>query len=190
MSRPPSSLVHPGHHPGPGLRRLVWLVRLLALVGAATLLTVPVLFWLDPDWVRAAGPALAGVAGERTVIDERARLLGGLASLPGVLLGLVALWQLWRLFGEYAAGRVFGAAAQRHLRGFAAALLASALVAPFMRAAVGVALTLGNPPGQRVLSLSLSWNDYLSILCGAVLLAVAAVMADAVRLAEDNEGFA
>jgi len=175
--------------PGPALRRLVWLVRLLALLGAAVLLTVPLIFWLQPDWVRNAAPAMVGLGGHPTVVDDRARLLGGLASLPGVLLGLAALWQLWRLFGEYGAGRVFGAAAQRHLRGFAAALLASALVTPFMRAAVGVALTLGNPPGQKVLSFMLSWHDYLSILCGAVLLAVALVMADAVRLAEDNEGF-
>lgn len=175
--------------PGRGLRRLVWLVRLLAVVGAAALLAVPPMFWLQPDWVNDAAPAMVGLGGHPMVVDARARLLGGLASLPGVLLGLAALWQLWRLFGEYGAGRVFGAAAQRHLRGFAAALLASALVTPFMRTAVGIALTLGNPPGQKVLAFTLSWNDYLSILCGAVLLAVALVMADAVRLAEDNEGF-
>ena len=185
MPQPPSSAVPPGR----ALRRLVWLVRLLALVGAAALLTVPAVFWADAGWVQAAAPSMAGLGVHPTVVDERARLLGALASLPGVLLGLAALWRLWRLFGEYAAGRVFGAAAQRHLRGFAAALLASAVVTPFMRAAVGIALTLGNPPGQRVLAFTLSWNDYLSILCGAVLLAVALVMADAVRLAEDNEGF-
>jgi hypothetical protein len=185
MPRPPLSTVRPG----PGLRRLVWLVRLLALVGAGALLALPVLFWTDPGWVRDAAPGIAGLGGHAMVIDERALLLGALASLPGVLLGLGALWQLWRLFGEYAAGRVFAPAAQRHLRGFAAALLASAIVTPLMRSAVGVALTLGNPPGQRLLVLTLSWNDYLSILCGAVLLAVALVMADAVRLAEDNEGF-
>ena len=185
MPQAPSSTVRPG----PGLRRLVWLVRLLALVGAAALLALPVLFWTDPGWVRDAAPGLAGLGEHPLVIDERALLFGALASLPGVLLGLAALWWLWRLFGEYAAGRVFAPAAQRHLRGFAAALLASAVVTPLMRSAVGVALTLGNPPGQRVLVLSLSWNDYLSILCGAVLLAVALVMADAVRLAEDNEGF-
>ena len=185
MSQPRSSTVRPG----PGLRRLVWLVRLLALLGAAALMAVPVLFWTDPGWVRDAAPGIAALGDHPMVIDDRALLLGALGSLPGVLLGLAALWQLWRLFGEYAAGRVFAPAAQRHLRGFAAALLASAVVTPLMRSAVGAALTLGNPPGQRLLVFTLSWNDYLSILCGAVLLAVAMVMADAVRLAEDNEGF-
>ena len=184
MPMPPTTV-----RPGRGLRRLAWLVRALALVGAAALLAVPVLFWSDPGWVREAAPALAGLGGQPMVIDRRALLLGALASVPGVLLGLAALWQLWQLFGEYAAGRVFAAAAQQHLRGFAAALLASAVLTPLLRTAVGIALTLGNPPGQRLLVFTLSWNDYLSMLCGAVLLAVARVMADAVRLAEDNAGF-
>lgn len=172
-----------------GLRTLVWLVRALAVLGAVTLCLVPLLFWLSPDWVRAAGPSVAGIGSHPMVIDERALLLGALASLPGVLLGLVALWHLWQLFGEYGAGRVFGSLAQRHLRAFAWCMLASALLAPLLRAAVGVALTLGNPPGQRLLAIGLSWNDYVGILCGAVLLAVAVVMSEAVRLAEENDSF-
>jgi hypothetical protein len=68
-------------------------------------------------------------------------------------------------------------------------MLASALLAPLLRAGLGVALTLGNPPGQRLLVLNLSWNDYVAILCGAVLLAVAQVMSEAVRLAEENDSF-
>jgi hypothetical protein len=173
----------------PGLRGLVWVVRGLAVIGALTLCLVPLAFWLSPDWVRAAAPELSGIGRHPMVIDERALLLGALASLPGIGIGLAALWQLWQLFGEYGAGRVFNRAAQRHLRGFAWCMTASALLAPVMRAAVGVALTLGNPPGQRLLVLNLSWNDYVAILCGAVLLAVAVVMSEAVRLAEENETF-
>jgi len=116
-------------------------------------------------------------------------LLGALASLPGILLGLLALWHLWRLFGEYAAGRVFGRPAQQHIKAFAWCMLASALLAPLQRAAIGVALTLGNPPGERLLALSVSWSDYVAILCGAVLLAIAVVMSQAGQLAEENDGF-
>lgn len=172
-----------------GLRSLVWVVRALALLGALTLCLVPVMFWLTPDWVRAAGPAMAGLGGHPFVVDDRALLLGAVASLPGITLGLAALWHLWQLFGEYGAGRVFGRLAQRLLRNFAWCMLASALVAPVSRAAIGVALTWGNPPGQRQLVLNLSWNDYVGILCGAVLLAIALVMNEAVRLAEENDSF-
>lgn len=185
---PLSPPAHPGTTPR-GLRTLTWLVRALALLGALLLAVLPVVIWLSPDFVRAVGPAAAGIGSHPVVIDERALLLGAAVSLPAVLLGLAALAQLWQLFGEYAAGRVFGRRAQQRLRGFAWCMLASALAAPLLRAALGVALTLGNPPGQRLLALSLYWSDYVAILSSAVLLAVAVVMDEAVRLAEENQGF-
>ena len=119
----------------------------------------------------------------------RNRLLVLVAALLVTGYGLYALWQLWRLFAEYGAGRVFGREAQSRLKRFAWALLAAALLAPLVRAAMSVVLTLGNPPGQRQLVIGLSWDDYLAVLLAAVLIAIATVMAEAVRVAEENEGF-
>ncbi|WP_298829217.1 DUF2975 domain-containing protein [uncultured Piscinibacter sp.] len=126
----------------------------------------------------------------RLVVIVRALcVLGALLSLLPVALGLYALWQLWRLFAEYGAGRVFGRVALAHLRRFAWALLGIAVLAPLVRAATSVALTMGNPPGRRMLVLGFSWNDYMAVLLAAVLIAIATVMAEAVRVAEENEGF-
>lgn len=172
-----------------GLRSMVWVVRALAVLGAAALCITPAVFWLSPDWVRSAGAQMADIGNSPVTVDQRALLLGAGLSLPAVGLGLAALWQLWQLFGEYAAGRVFCRTAHRHLRAFAACMLAAAVLAPFLRAALGLALTLGNPPGERLLSLSVSWNDYVAILTGAVLLAIARVMNAAVALAEENDAF-
>lgn len=172
-----------------GLRALVRLVRALALLGALLLCVLPVLFWLDPGWVRTAGAEIAGLGAHPLTLDGRALALGAAIGLLPLLLGLATLWQLWQLFGEYGAGRVFGRPAQRRLRGFALGVLALALSAPLLRAALGVALTLGNPPGQRLLVVGVGWSDYLTILGGFVLLAIAIVMDQAVRLAEDHEGF-
>ncbi|MBX3605712.1 MAG: DUF2975 domain-containing protein [Piscinibacter sp.] len=171
----------------PALRRTVRLVRALCLFGAAVLLAVPVWFWTSPEAVRELAPQLAGV--RETTVDTQVQLLGALLSVAPVALGLYALWQLWRLFGEYARGRVFGRPALARLRRFAWALLGSALLAPLVRAAASVLLTMGNPPGRRMLALSLSWNDYMAVLLAAVLIAIATVMAEAVRVAEDHQGF-
>ena len=65
----------------------------------------------------------------------------------------------------------------------------AALLAPVMRSVMSVVFTLSNPPGQRMLALSLSWSDYLAVLLAVVLIAIATVMAEAVRVAEENEGF-
>ncbi|MGD9834772.1 MAG: DUF2975 domain-containing protein [Piscinibacter sp.] len=180
-SAPPATL------PG-SLGRVVLVVRALCVLGMLTLVAVPIWFWLSPDNVLALGPQMSGVSGA-IAVDDRARALGAAVSLLPVGIGLYALWQLWKLFAEYGAGRVFGRVALARLKRFAWALLAAASLAPLVRAAMSVVLTLGNPPGQRQLVIGFSWDDYLSVLLAVVLIAIATVMAEAVRLAEENEGF-
>ena len=172
-----------------GLLVLIQIVRVLTVLGAVMLCVVPAAFWLTPAWEQARGGIISGIGSHPMVLDDSALALGALSTLPGVALGMYALWQLWCLFGEYSEGRVFGRAAQQCLRRFAWGTLLLALATPFLRALMGVALTLGNPPGQRLLALGLSWDDYVSILSGAVLLAVARVMSEAVRLAGENDSF-
>jgi hypothetical protein len=176
----------PRRLPG-SLARVVLVVRALCVLGALSLIAVPLWFWASPEAIESLAPSMVGVTEMR--IDARAQWLGGALSLLPVSLGLYALWQLWRLFTEYAAGRVFGRTALVHLRRFAWALLGTALLAPLVRAATSVALTLGNPPGRRLLVVGFSWNDYMAVLLAAVLIAIATVMAEAVRVAEENEGF-
>jgi hypothetical protein len=171
------------------LQRLSSWVRALTVLGALALLVVPVAFWLSPDWVRVSASDIAGLQGHPVTVDARAQALGAACSLPGVAVGLWMLWQLWQLFGQYRAGRVFELRALGHLRGFAWALLAGALLAPLQRTALALVLTLGNPPGQRLLVLNLGWDDYLGLLTASVLLAIATVMAQAVALAEENGSF-
>jgi hypothetical protein len=173
----------------PGHRRLSQAVRALAALGALCLMVVPALFWLSPEWVAAVGPSLPGMMGQAVTVDARALALGALASLPGIAVALWMLWQVWQLFGQYLQGKVFGRQALQHLRSFAWALLCTALLAPVQRTAVSLALTIGNPPGQRLLVFTVEWQDYLLVLVAAVMLVIATVMAEAVRLAEENDAF-
>jgi hypothetical protein len=84
---------------------------------------------------------------------------------------------------------VFERASVGRLRRFAWTTLAFALAQPLLTAAMVLALTLSNPPGQRMLRLGIGGHDYMGVLVAAVLIAIATVMSDAVRLAEENEGF-
>ncbi|MCY1549680.1 hypothetical protein D9M68_858610 [compost metagenome] len=72
---------------------------------------------------------------------------------------------------------------------FAWAVLLLALLLPIARGLMSVALSIGNPPGQRVLAITIAWFDCLHVLLGAVLVAIARVMVEARRLADDNAGF-
>jgi hypothetical protein len=64
-----------------------------------------------------------------------------------------------------------------------------ALVMPLTFTATILALTLGNPPGQRILSVHLASEHYIMLLLGLVLIAMAMVMREAQRMAQENAEF-
>jgi Protein of unknown function (DUF2975) len=174
------------------LRKLSWLVRLLILAGTALALWQPAcMAWGEPALVsRVLGDSCGDLA--RLLVGEvtpRIRLRLVAVSLPGTLLALAALWQLWRLFSHYGQGRVFGRAALAHLQRFGWLMVALALTGPLSHGLRSVALTLDNPPGQRHLVLSYSSNDYVLLLLALVFVAIARVMNEAVRVAEEHEQF-
>lgn len=173
----------------PGLRRLCWLVRAGAALGAVLLVVMLLGLWTDPEWTRSLGTAMAGLNCERVTVDLRMRWLGAAVSLLPAALGLAFFVLLWRLFGEYGAGRALTPVAQRHLQRLALALLVIALAQPLLRGAYSVVMTLGNPPGQRLLVLGFGSHDYLALIVALALLAIATVMRQAVQAAEENRGF-
>ena len=68
-------------------------------------------------------------------------------------------------------------------------MLAQAPLAPLISVALTVALTLGNPPGERMLAITFSIHDYFALIVGGVLFAAATIMREAARIAEENAGF-
>lgn len=172
------------------VRTLARWVRALCLLGMALCITAPLLMWGQPELVADVVHRHWGIAETSPLrLDAQARLLGLLASLaPALLLGL-ALHQVWALFGRYARGDIWCAQSITHLRRAALALTALAPALPLSKTLAVLALTLGNPPGQRMLHFGLGLQDLLALLLGLMLLAVATVMAEAVRMAEENAEF-
>jgi len=168
-------------------------VRGLALLAAPLLLAIPpLLLWapevlLDLGLGQTSGLSLMHLSQQPLGSAGRARMAA--ASLPPVLLGLALLWQLWSLFGEYLRGAVFSPRALACLRRFGALLLALSVAQPLSQTLMSVAVSWDNPPGQRVVMLTLSSNDYALVLGALVFMAIARVMTEAARVAEENEGF-
>jgi hypothetical protein len=159
----------------------------LAIVGAAIVLAGAAWVQVDPsaatEWAQPFRSA-SSVAMSGTTL----RVGAVLALLPAALL-LFGLFHLWRLFGLYARGAALTAPAQRVLRLLALTVVAAALLRPFHRALLSVVATIDNPPGQRSLTVGFGADDYFLLLLGLVLTAIASVMAEAVRAAEENRGF-
>jgi ACR3 family arsenite efflux pump ArsB len=98
-------------------------------------------------------------------------------------------WQLWTLFGGYARGEIFSLAAALRLRRLGLAVMSLFVARPLTTALLSAVVTSNAPPGQRHVVLSLGSDDYFCLLMGVVLLAIARVMREAARLAQENAEF-
>jgi hypothetical protein len=164
----------------------------IALI-AALMITVffgsVILLFFMPDWTFNLPLARLGAAGGDLVLTPgRIAAAAAIIAVPvGVL--LFGLWQARALFADFAGGRVFTLANTRRLRDFAACVLAQAILGPLSSAAVFLALTYSNPPGSGQFAISLSLDNYVALIIGGVLLAVAWVMVEATRIADEHASF-
>lgn len=174
-----------------GLQRIRWIahcVRGMALLAMAVVIGFHAVFWTNAAWVEGAvrkDLAQSGIL----QLDAASRAWAFAVNLPMALLTLFALATLWRLFGGYLRGAVFTEASSQHLRRIGQAVTGMALVMPLTDTATILALTMGNPPGQRMLSLNVGTQHYVVLLVGLVLTAVAMVMREAQRMAQENAEF-
>jgi len=175
------------------LRGLSTGVQALTALGAAALAAVPLLLAFAPLWWVAmllGGPDEGSVMHLlETDLTSAVRLRLVAVMLIPVACSLAVLWQVWRLFGQYRLGQVFSAAALTHLRRFAWALVALAVVQPLARVLMSVAISLDNPPGHRHLVISFSSNDFALLLLALVFVAIARVMVEAAQAADEVEQF-
>ena len=169
------------------LTRLAMIVRILIVLGAVALVVGTAWVWVVPGHATSAIKESAGVNVDQMALHTQ--VIGGLWSLVPVGIVLVGLHRLWVLFGEYALGRVFSHRALVNLRGFARCVLTIGFVSPLYGALLSVIVTWDRKPGTREINLQFGSDDYAMLLLGAVLLAIASVMAEAARVAEDNAGF-
>lgn len=105
------------------------------------------------------------------------------------LCALPAMWGMWhlrRLFLGYARGEIFTVDAAARLRQFAWAVVGGGAITPLGNSALSLALSIGLPPGSRMLVVNLSGGDLAFILIGVTLLLIARLMGEAAHIAEDN----
>ena len=171
------------------MSRLAQGVKLFCLLGALVILLGPIAFWTNPEWVESSARQQLHQADTLLQLDTGARFLGWLSSwlLGGVR--LFALWQVWVLFSCFQRGEVFATEPALRLRRFAFALVAHTLASPLGDTLSVLALTISNPPGQRLLNLGLGFEHGFSLFFGLIFWAIARVMFEATRVAQENAEF-
>ena len=145
--------------------------------------------WGYPDIVGSPIPGAAGLWGVTGDLPAATRMAGFLVSMipAGVLIyGLDRLRHMFRLYGM---GSIFTANAARCLRQFSATVMLQAVLSPLATAAHSIVVTLDNPPGERMLTLSLGNQEFTALLLGGLLLVIAWVMGEGAKLADENRQF-
>lgn len=178
--------------PSAAIGRLVRLSRVMEIVtwfGIALVAILTIAALLIQDWTRNIALAKLGQAGAALPITPLGQAVAGIVLAIPVGVMIYGLFAVRRMFGEFAGGEIFSERAARHLQTFAATVLAQAPLGPLTAAGFSAALSLGNPPGQRALTIAFSINDYFALVVGGVLLAATTVMREAARIADENKGF-
>ena len=174
------------------LHRIARLARALEIttdIGIGLLVVLTIACFLIPDWTRNLLLAKLGQTGALLPVTPSARFAAaGVVALP-VAVMLYGLLAVRALFRDFTRGEVFTAQAARHLQVFAATVLAQAPLGPLTSAGLSVALSAVDPAGQRLHAVTFAIHDYYALIVGGALFAIASVMREAARLADENASF-
>lgn len=114
------------------------------------------------------------------------RLAAFTINLIPLSIEMFCLYCLIKLFKLYEQGRIFTQRNVDYIRYIALCLIADPIQKPFNELATTFALTLSNPPGHRMISITLNTIDINNILIGVVILLASWVMAEACKLHDEQ----
>jgi hypothetical protein len=169
-----------------GLSKIAAVMCIVVAVGGALAELALLWVWLSPGSVEAFVVPHLGLGTTPVALGSGQRVAGFLISMIPLSVLFYALHQAYELFDGYRCGDVFSAKAPVRLRRIGFAMLALAPLRPLTNAALGALLTSLNPPGQKLLVLGLSIDDYMIALFGGLILAIGHVLVEANRLADDH----
>ena len=168
------------------IRRLSLIMQGAVIVGALFAELALAWVWLSPEIIETLVLPRLGLSPAEIVLDARARTFGFLISSLPLTVVFYALYHAFCLFAGYRRGEIFTVRAAERLRHIALAVVGAVFMSPFVQAALSAALSFSAAPGKRSITVSISLQDYLVATLGGLLLAIAYVMAEAVRIAKEN----
>jgi Protein of unknown function (DUF2975) len=168
------------------LGRLSAIMCGVVVLGGALAELALIWVWISPTLVEMLVVPRLGMGAVPVVLNGWTRGAGfAVCMLPMAVLAYM-LHQAYALFDGYRVGNVFTDAAPVHLRRIGFSMLALAVLRPLATTLLGVVLTMSNPPGQRILSIGVSIDDYMIAAFGGLVLAIGHVMVQANQLADDH----
>ncbi|WP_052341066.1 DUF2975 domain-containing protein [Salinarimonas rosea] len=164
-------------------------MAVLTIVVAALQVVAYVAIFLHPDGLAELAAREVLPPGAAFTLTPASIAAGFVTGAIPVALSLYGLWHAHALFRGWRDGPIFTEASGRRLVRMGAALALMPAAALVSSGLTSLVLTLGNPPGQRTVQIAVSDDPIVMAIAGGLLVVVGWVMAEAARLAEENEAF-
>lgn len=119
-------------------------------------------------------------------LSPSTRLLAFLASMLPCGILMYALKQLIHLFKHYEKREIFTISTATHYQRLGYVFFYWAAGSLLYSGLISVILSFNNPPGERVLSLTFTGINVLTILCGFMVLIISWVMKEAQTIADEH----
>jgi len=116
-----------------------------------------------------------------------ARLMGFVVVMIPTGVAMLGVFFLMRLFQLYEHGQIFRLANVRCFKNLSRVLIWWFAAGIVHKSLLSVALTLHNPPGQRMITLELGSPDLTALLVGGILAVIAWVMEEGRKLQDDQD---
>lgn len=190
-SDPESRFEAPFEASGTTLTRLNRLSKIAVVASFVSALVIAgwlVALWVEPGLIETKMAELSAAPALNPLTSDRIILGGIIVMLTPVIL-VLELIEVGRLFMLFATGRVFDHKVPVRLRRLGSMTMALALVGVVTRTAMTLVVTSVNPPGTRQLTLGIGSDELLALVAGFLFFALSLVMAEALRLARENESF-
>lgn len=115
------------------------------------------------------------------------RFSGFVVSIIPLGISLLILYFLIKLFRLYERGDIFSVKHVIYIRNIGYALLIGQLLNPIYQLLMGLVLTLRNPPGHRVMSITLDQTNIGILLVALLLILVSWIMMEGCKLNEEQQ---
>jgi hypothetical protein len=115
------------------------------------------------------------------------RWLGLAVSLIPLGATMLCLWWLVHLFGLFAAGEIFTGNTVKYIRRTGWTMLAGVALMPIHEVLLTLVLTMHNPPGERLITISLEPGDIRDLLVAGIIILVSWIMDEGRKLRETDE---
>lgn len=162
-----------------------WLAP-FAKILAVSFVCFTAIYWLMPGSAEYTARRMATLPLGPITLSLNIRLLGLLLSSIQVLLLVYALLAVSKVFRAFANNEWFVPQIGEQLHKFGWALALYGATSPLVRTLMALLVTWNNPPGQQMLLINFTGDDFVISLVGVLILLLGYAMREAARIADEN----